>query len=292
MLAPIDKIHRGGNDIIQVVITTACDRNCSNCTELLPFRTDYRFMSLPCFTKAVASLADWPGVVALFGGNPCVHPKFAQFCSILSAVIPAERRGLWTNNVFRHGALAAETFGSGRLNLNAHGDPEAFAEMDRWFPGRVIAGSGTQSSWHASILVDYRDIPLRDDEWLIARERCDINQKWSGSIVERRGEPFGYFCEVAGALDGIRGENHGIPAVPGWWAASMDRFGEQVRQCCDRGCGVPLRLAGHEDRAEVYDISARWQDSIGAPSIRTALVPVGAAAAPCAAANDYMRKGL
>jgi hypothetical protein len=135
MLAPIDKIRRGGNDIIQVVITTACDRNCSNCTQLLPFRADYRFMSVDCFREVVESLRDWPGVVAMFGGNPCVHPNFPAFCRILAEAIPPTRRGLWTNHLFKHGAIAAETFGKGRLNLNAHGNPEAAAEIEKWFPG-------------------------------------------------------------------------------------------------------------------------------------------------------------
>jgi hypothetical protein len=33
----------------------------------------------------------------------------------------------------------------------------------------------------------------------------------------------------------------------------MAAFTDQVTQCCDRGCGVPLKFKGHQDVAEIYD---------------------------------------
>lgn len=290
MLAPIDKLARHGNDIIQVVITTACDRNCSNCTQLLPFRKDYRFMSPECFAQAIGSLREWPGIVALFGGNPCVHPMFGEFCRMLADTIAPEHRGLWTNNVFKHGAIAAETFSQGRLNLNAHGDAEAYAEMNRWFPGKVITGSDTQHSMHAGILVDRHDLGMTDGEWVSRRERCDINQKWSGAVVQRDGKPYAYFCEVAAALDGVRHENHGVPALNGWWRNTMAEFGDQVRQCCDRGCAVPLRLVGHRDDAETYDVSAAMLPLTLQPRVPTTIAPVATFGEQTRAADDYMRR--
>jgi hypothetical protein len=288
MLAPIDKINARGNDIMQIVVTTACDRNCSNCTQLLPFRTDYKFMSVACFRAAVHSLEGWPGVVALFGGNPCVHPKFPELCQIMTELVPAERRGLWTNNVFKHGELAAKTFGQGRLNLNAHGDPEAFAEMSRYFPGRVIAESRDRASMHSAILANWIDLGMSEAAWIEARERCDINQKWSAAIVERNGAPYGYFCEVAASIDGIRGVNNGIPALEGWWRRRMDSFGEQVRNCCDRGCGVPLRLKGHLDNREIYDVSPSWREFV---TTKTVTIEIHQSEPEhCEQSTDYMRR--
>jgi hypothetical protein len=288
MLAPIDKIRRRGNDIIQIVITTACDRNCSNCTQLLPFRTDYRFMSIDCFRAAVESLRDWPGVVALFGGNPCVHPKFPEFCRILAEIIPPAQRGLWTNNLFKHGAVAAETFGRGRLNLNAHGNAEAAAGIEQWFPGQLIAGSDRQASWHSTILANYRDLGISEQEWVAKRERCDINQKWSAAIVERDGKPFAYFCEVAAAIDGIRGENSGVPAIPGWWQQRMPAFDSQVRNCCDRGCGVPLKLRGHLDCDDTYDLSPSWASIYKGQNVNTEILK--SHPETCTDAADYLRR--
>lgn len=255
MRSPTDK----QNDTIQVIVTTACDLfNCSNCTQLLPFRRDAKHMSLKVFEEAVLSLVDWPGIVGVFGGNPCVRKDFSELCAILSKHIPPRRRGLWTNNLMGHGKIAAETFGQGRLNLNAHADATAAAEIDRWFPGRLIESSRSRSSWHSPVLMDWCDVGLSESEWIERRENCDINLRWSAAIAERDGKAYGYFCEVAAALDGVRGENHGIPVEPGWWKWKMDRFSHQVHNCCDRGCGVPLRGLGHLDRHDTYDITGSW----------------------------------
>lgn len=288
MLAPIEKVRRGGNDTIQVVVTTACDRACSNCTQLLNFRTDYRFMSVECFSDAVNSVREWPGIVALFGGNPAVHPHFNELCEILSEAIPPERRGLWTNHTFKHGEIAAQTFGKGRLNLNAHANPEAAKAMNAAFPGRVIRGSEANPSWHSAILADYRDFGMSDAEWTQKREACEINSKWSGAIVERNGKPFAYFCEVAAAIDGIRGENSGIPATPGWWREYMPVFEHQVKHCCDRGCGVPLKIKGHLDRDDTYDVSPSWLPFTENHRGKIHIETIGAAQKQTHEVTDYM----
>lgn len=257
MKAPTDK----ANDTIQIEVTRSCDLfSCSNCTRLLPFRTDAVHMSVDVFRAALRSLKGWPGIRGVFGGNPCVHPKFADLMQVLVEEVPDQRqRGIWTNNLLRHGALVREVFYPlGRFNLNAHADGDAAREIDKWLPGRLIPTSRDRASWHSPILLDWRDMGLSESEWIAQRETCDINQTWSAAIMERDGQPFAYFCEVAGALDGIRGENHGIPAVEGWWRGKMDTFGSQVRDCCDAGCGVPLRQLGHKDIDDTYDYSTAF----------------------------------
>lgn len=240
-------------------MTRSCDLfHCSNCTQLLPFRQDDAHMSLDVFRESVQSLADWPGIVGVFGGNPCVHPKFPELCGIISDIIPPHRRGLWTNNLRGHGEVAARTFRRGRLNLNAHADADAAAEMNKWFPGRIKRTSDTRPSWHSPVMMHYKDVGLSRQKWVRARESCDINTHWSASIMQRDGKPYAYFCEVAGAIDGVTGKNHGLPVVPGWWRWSMSRFRDQVKGCCDAGCGVPLRRLGHLDRDDVYDITDSW----------------------------------
>lgn len=265
MLAPVDKLKNRGNNIIQIVVTTACDLyTCSNCTQLLPFRKDYRHMTLECFEKAVKSLRDWPGVVALFGGNPCTHPQFSDLCHILSLHIPDQsKRGLWSNNLMTHGPLVRRTFYPyGTFNLNVHRNTDAAAYIAEWLPGKLIQSSVRSQSWHSPILVSHQDIGVPESEWEELREHCDINQKWSAAIVEREGKPYAYFCEVAAALDGIRGLNHGVPVHYGWWQESMSAFQHQVAGCCDKGCGVPLRLKGHEDESKVYDTSKSFMSHV------------------------------
>jgi hypothetical protein len=217
-------------------------------------------MAPDVFRLALRSLEGWPGIRGVFGGNPCMHPQFPDLMAVLREEVPDQRqRGIWTNDLRQHGPLVRDVFfPRGRFNLNAHANPGAAAVMDRYLPGKVIPSSRTRPSWHAPILLDWRDVGLTPAEWTEAREACDINRTWSAAICERDGAPFAYFCEVGAALDGIRNENHGIPAVPGWWRNRMDGFGDQVAKCCDAGCGVPLRRLGHLDTAATYDYSAAF----------------------------------
>jgi hypothetical protein len=265
MLAPIDKLRSGQNRIMQIEVTRKCDLSCSNCTRLLPYRKDTWEMSLDVFRQAVWSLDGWAergGIVAMFGGNPCTHSRFPELCAILSDLVPPENRGLWSNNLMKHGAVAAETFREGVLNLNAHGIARAAAGIEAYFPARLIAGSDKNASWHAAILADYRDLGLSMAEWVEKREQCDINQKWSGIIQEFDGAPYGYFCEIAGAMDGVTGDRNGVLARPGWWSETIDGFGHQIKNCCDRGCGVPLKLKGHKDLEYIYDTTGAWKDIV------------------------------
>jgi hypothetical protein len=268
MLAPLEKVESRRNDIVQIVITRKCSvHTCSNCTELLPFRKDAPEMSLECVEEALVSLDGWPGVRAAFGGDPCSHSRFPEVCALWKKHVTNQRqRGLWTSNILRHGSVARDTFWpNGRFNLNVHGNSKAADEMRKWLPGIPIYGE-TGRIHHGAMLLDRRDFAVSDDEWIALRETCDINQKWSSAVVQGPdGKPRAYFCEVASALDSIRGEDHGVPAVPGWWRQPMEHFQHQVSGCCDRGCGVPLRRQGHQDTDDTYDISKSWLPVIENP---------------------------
>lgn len=219
-------------------------------------------MSTECFREAVRSLVDWPGIVGIFGGNPCVHPQFEQICDILCEEIPEQKhRGLWSNDLMKHGALCRKVFyPEGRFNLNAHGIRDAYLGFDKYLTGKAIRHSDTTQAQHAAMLASFEDFGVPLSEWIEARENCDINQKWSGAIVERSGKPFAYFCEVAAAIDGVLGLNRGMPVAAGWWKHTMDAkdFDNQVAIC--NVCAVPLRMKGRPDREERYDVSPSWRD--------------------------------
>ena len=288
MKAPTDK----SNDIIQIEVTRKCSLfNCSNCTRLLPFRKDTVEMSVDVFRQALRSLEGWPGVRAMFGGTPCSHSRYPDLCQIMMEEVPDQRqRGLWTNSLRGHGEITRQTFyPHGRLNLNAHCNAADADEIERWLPGRLIRTSRDRASWHSSILLDYRDYGLSDAEWVEARENCDINRNWSACIVERDGQPYAWFCEVASALDGVRGENNGILAEPGWWRFKMDRFEHQVRNCCDRGCGVPLRRKGQLDTADTYDASKSFVPLTLKRKGRVEIVEQANLTEPVYEATDYQR---
>lgn len=286
MLTPYDKLKAGGNDIVQIVVTRGCDLfNCSNCTQLLPFRKDPQHMSLDCAEEALKSLEGWPGVIGMFGGNPCTHPQFAQLCELWERYVPVRQRGLWTNNLMDKGKIASKTFmdGVSRFNFNAHGNHDAARKILDWFPREVVYGV-SKKSVHGAVLGSHADYGVGEFDWAEARERCDINQKWSAGIYAREVEtqeliggvnvwetpldvpdpvfdrrivqrPFVYFCEVAGAIDGVTGENNGMPATAGWWKKPIAEFVNQINRCCDKHCVVPLRHEGSLDLDFNYDVS-------------------------------------
>lgn len=259
MLTPQDKISKKGNNIIQVVITRNCDIfNCSNCTQLLPFRKDnVREMSLECIEKVLINLKTWTGTIACFGGNPVTHSKFPQVCELWKKYVPDQRqRGLWTNNLLKYGPVIKDTFWpNGVFNLNVHGDMEAYNQMHKWLPGIKVWGS--KPSHHAAVLGNHKDFNVSETEWEYLRERCDINQNWSAGIYQREdGNPYAYFCEVAGAIDGVTKENNGIPLTEEWWKLPISNFQKQIDNCCDKHCVVPLRIKGHEDIKNHYSISS------------------------------------
>lgn len=257
MLTPNDKITAGGNDIIQIVVTRSCDIfNCSNCTQMLPFRQDAREMTLECVEAALVSVRDWPGVVACFGGNPTTHSRFPEVARLWAKHVPEQRRrGLWTNDVGRHGAIVRDVwYPHGRFNLNVHGDAKAARTMREHLPKARVFGE--RPSHHGAVYGDHAALGVVGEAWETAREGCDINRNWSAGVYQGPdGDPVCYFCEVAGAIDGVTGERNGVPAVEGWWRQPIADFRGQIDRCCDRHCLVPLRIRGHDDADGVYDTS-------------------------------------
>lgn len=262
------KPNRGG--IIQVIVTTSCDKQCANCTQLANIKRPHWEMFPEHFETICQSLEGYFGVVALFGGNPCLSQHFEDYCEILTQYFPKEQRGLWTNKLFGHGALARETFGA--FNLNTHGDQEAYDEMRRDWP-EAQPMHADQDSRHAPVFVSMLDLDrlpqpdgttvdnTEENRWdLIAN--CDLNYHWSGAATVINGQPLGYFCEIAAAQSLYRKDSStGIPITPGWWKAPMQDYAHQARYHCHR-CSVPLKGYGELSTKQdgLNQISAEYAD--------------------------------
>lgn len=235
--------------IICVDITNKCDLHCSNCTRLLANQDSFYDMTLENFRLAVRSLKDFPGTIAVIGGNPCMHRDFEGICRVFVEEIPQkERRGLWTNNVFRYAALAKETFGV--FNLNPHNDERGVKSLE---PLKELGWYYSGHSEHSSLLAAVQDFHPVEEMWSLISQ-CDINQHWSASIVQNQGKLRAYFCEVAASFDLARGEDHGIEVEEGWWRRLIGDFAQQVEHFCPR-CGVPGRIAAFKDADETDSYS-------------------------------------
>lgn len=246
--------------IICIDVTNKCDLACSNCTRLLENQVGFWDMTPENFRKGLKSLADFPGVVAVIGGNPCMHANFSALCEIIAEEMPDKsKRGLWTNNFFKHRDLAERTFGF--FNLNPHGDArgeKSFGSRKRRRGPGVAYHTG--HSVHAPILTAVKD--LFDEERMWDRiSKCDINQNWSASIVQNKGELRAYFCEVAASFDLARGEDHGMEVVEGWWKSPIGDFSGQIRRFCP-GCGIPACIPGTVDARETDTFTTSNRDIV------------------------------
>ncbi len=261
--------------VICVDVTNRCDLRCSNCTRLLAQQRHRWDMPPAHFRAALRSLKDYPGVIAMIGGNPCLHPDFAALCRIFVEEVPlARRRGLWSNNLLDHQAVVRDSFGF--FNLNPHDDARGLASLEALralLPGlRHYQGP----SRHGPVLAAARDLAPDAAAMWAAIGRCDVNQHWSASITENRGNLRAYVCEVAAAFDLARGTDHGLAVEEGWWRRPIADFAAQIRHFCP-GCGLSLRLPPRLDHEETDDYSPGNADLLMAG--RRAAVPVAAGAA-------------
>jgi organic radical activating enzyme len=240
--------------VICIDITNKCDLGCSNCTRLLENQQQFWEMTSDNFRLAVRSLEGYPGIIAVIGGNPAMHRHFKEICQIFVEEVPnKQQRGLWTNNVFKHTDLVKETFGV--FNLNPHGNARGIKSLE---PLKSIGWYHEGYSKHSPILTAVKDLFDEQEMWdRIAQ--CDVNQKWSASIVQNNGQLRAYFCEVAASFDLARGTDNGIEAAPGWWRRNVNDFEHQIHHFCP-GCGVPARLQGHMDHEETDTFTSSNRD--------------------------------
>lgn len=247
MKAPNDKRPTWRGGIIQIHVTRACDLSCTGCTQGSNLGGKPTIITLDNFELAVKSLIGYEGVIGIFGGNPCIHPKFPELCEILEKYIPFEQRGLWSNNLNGHGKLCRKIFNPAVSNLNVHCSKEAYFEMKQDWP--ECNPIGMNDSRHSPPYVALKDIKDLDDKtrWELINN-CDINQLWSAMICQFRGELRAFFCEIAGAQSMLH-ENDanypdtGLSILDGWWQRPIEHFEHQIRQHCF-DCGIPLKGKG------------------------------------------------
>ena len=239
--------------IICVDVTNKCDLACSNCTRLLKNQDELWEMTPENFRLALQSLKNYRGIIAMIGGNPCVHTQFEKLCEVFREEIPNQfQRGLWTNNYFKHREVIEQTFGA--LNLNPHNVERANKPLKDLYKKMVEergfnGGYYEKNSHHAPLLTAVKDLYPEQEMWERI-SRCDINREWSASIVQNKGKIRAYFCEVAASFDLARGTDYGHEVVLDWWKKPIQAFSDQIKHFCT-GCGVPARLRGHMDNEQI-----------------------------------------
>jgi hypothetical protein len=231
--------------ILQVKVTNACDLDCKNCSVAVGLAKKLKklyWMTPDQFRVAIRSLKGFPGVIGMFGGNPCIHPQFEELCQIFREEIPnKEQRGLWSNRLFGHGKVCRETFHGSHSNLNVHQVKAAWDEIKRdWPEGRAMPDGLNAPSAHGPIFGSMMELGLSETEMWDKVGCCFVNQTWSAEITLVEGKLLGYFCEVAATMAELTGDpSHGIAIEPGWWSLGMPAFEDQVQAYCTK-CLFPL----------------------------------------------------
>jgi len=194
-------------ETIQIEITNACVRQCSNCTRLCGHSTTPFFMPLDYFKKAVDSLKDFPHRIGIMGGEPLLHPQFQEICEYLQSKREFLRCGLWTTlpkGKEKYRKIIAETFGC--IFLNDH---------------------SKEGIMHTPLLVASDEVVEDKNYMWELIDKCWVQNTWSASINCQGG----FFCEVAAAFATLNGDK-GWPIEDGWWRKSTAEYREQIEKYC------------------------------------------------------------
>jgi len=226
-------------ETIQIEITNACVLQCGNCTRFCGHHKKPYMLDFGAFATAVDSMAGFPGMVGIMGGEPLLHPQFEAMCTYALSKIPRDQLGLWTvlpQKFVRYRETICETFG--HIFINDH----------------------TRSDiYHAPLLVSAKEVyakkypedPKRAyDEMWQSIDRCWVQNSWSASI-----NPHGaFFCEVAAAMSVLFDGPKGWPVEPGWWKRTPKEYVPQMEQWCP-GCGASVSLKRRSSQDETDDVS-------------------------------------
>lgn len=69
--------------IIEIDITNACHKHCSNCTRFCGHHKKPFYMDFDTFKRAVDSLDGYQGLISTIGGEPLLHPEYHRFADYL-----------------------------------------------------------------------------------------------------------------------------------------------------------------------------------------------------------------
>ncbi len=261
--------------IVLIDITNACTERCSNCTRFCGNHKKPFFMDFETFKRAVDSMEGFPGLTALIGGEPTLHPEFDRFMDYLQTKYPRQKRQkrlYYPQKQFIQELLHQE-FESHRIAEKSDGS----RTFERAGIGIYSNMSGTYHKYHEKIqdtfqvqflndhinpsfhqpgLFARKDLGITDEEWISMRDNCWLQNAWSATITPKGA----FFCEVAAAMDMLFDGPGGWPIEPGWWKRKPEDFGDQ--KCWCEYCGFPLHTFMRKSSDEIDDVSPTMYEKL------------------------------
>lgn len=205
-------------DTCQIEITNSCINRCANCTRFVGHTKPF-MMDFDTFKNAVDSMADFPKMTGIMGGEPLLHPQFEEFCKYASSKIPRYQLGLWTclpKGYEHHREIIVETFGNIFINDHTRSDV-----------------------YHHPFLVAAEEVIPDRNKMFMTIDRCFFQENWSPSINPRGA----YFCEMAASFAMLFSDmSDGWKVEPEWWTKTVKDFTSQIEEFCPR-CGGALSLS-------------------------------------------------
>ena len=257
--------------IIEIDITNACDKSCSNCTRLCGHHKKPYFMDFDTFKKAVDSLDGYQGIRSIMGGEPTLHPEFERFIKYLGSKFPARENPYvapqkdFIKKVHQVELDNFQMINDGVERIDIVG-PGMFSNMGASYKKHyeiitdILPFQGLNDHlnpvFHQSALITRKELGIPDDEWVKIRDKCWLQNEWSASIT-----PKGcFFCEIAGVLDMLLDGPGGWKIEPGWWKRTPDEFGDQLHWC--ELCGFALNTFTRDSSEEIDDVSPEWYERL------------------------------
>ena len=253
---------------IQIDITNACNKRCSNCTRFCGNHKKPFFMDYTTFKRAVDSLDGFEGVIGVMGGEPTLHPEFEKFVLYLQEKYGKRKetnRLIYPQKNFIREIRRreCESFIRSKLTTGAnvyrsHG-PGLWSNMSESYRKYYEIIQDTfnvqylndhiNPSYHQPGLFSRKDLGITDENWVKMRDNCWIQNEWSATITPKGA----FFCEIAGALDMLFDGPGGWKIEAEWWKRTPKEFGDQLQWC--ELCGFALDTFMRNAEDEQDDVS-------------------------------------
>lgn len=272
--------------IIEIDITNACDKRCSNCTRLCGHHQKPYFMDFETFRRAVDSLDGYQGIRSIMGGEPTLHPEFERFIRYLGSKFPkrknpfvypqkdfikqVHRVELDNFEMINDGVERIDIVGAGMFSNMGASYKKHYEVITDILPFQGL-NDHLNPIFHQSALITRKELGIPDDEWIKMRDNCWLQNEWSAGITPKGA----FFCEIAGVLDMLLDGPGGWKIEPGWWKRTPEEFGDQLHWC--ELCGFALNTFTRDSAEEIDDVSPEWYqrlEALQSPKLKSGRVNV------------------